>query len=584
MSAGTSAALLREIQTLFDVGTAAGLSDRQLLERFAGRRDAAAEAAFEVLVLRHGPMVLRVCRNWLHDPNDAQDAFQATFLVLVRRMGAVRNQESVGGWLYGVANRVAARARVEAARRRTVEGRAALRVVEGFESDDPAGIDSEEFGPIVQEELRRLPGKYRDAVVLCYWEGLTQEQAAVHLGIPLGTVRSRVSRARDLLRRRLTRRGLAPTAVMAMAGTEGASSSALRLATVSAELTRSTVRSAIYLSAGQATNQVASGVVVSLVQRVLWSMTMIKISIVTASVGIIGLAGIGAGLAAQQATISRSRGPDSQVEARPAAKAGDSARPQPQRPRNANDPEKTQASGIVTISSKVYYQTVIVAICPEGKLVKKGEVICELESSAWRNQLVNQRITTKSAEANFQNAKLNREVAEIAVTEYTDGILISELTDIEGDIKVSQAEMALAEDELNAAKEAGGGNRLAVKRAELDRFRAKIALEKAQARRKVLVNYTKGKTLKALHGEIEKSRSDELSRGAVWELEKLKEAKLEKRIADCTIVAPIDGVLQYAKKDPTMGGAIGPQFYPGSIVNGQQILFRIVPGNKAAAE
>ena len=186
MAGGTSAALLRDIQTLFDAGTAAGLSDRQLLERFAGRRDATAEAAFEVLVLRHGPMVLRVCRNILPDPNDAQDAFQATFLVLVRRRGAVRKLESLGGWLYGVAYRVAARARVEAARRRAVEGRAALRVVEAFEPGVPAGMDLQEFGPIVQEEVRRLPEKYRAVVVLCYWEGLTQEQAARPAWHPAG--------------------------------------------------------------------------------------------------------------------------------------------------------------------------------------------------------------------------------------------------------------------------------------------------------------------------------------------------------------------------------------------------------------
>ena len=185
---------------------------------------------------------------------------------------------------------------------------------------------------------------------------------------------------------------------------------------------------------------------------------------------------------------------------------------------------------------------------------------------------------------NFQNSKLNREFAEIAVTEYTEGIFISELTDVEGDIKVSQAEMALAEEELNAAKEAGGGNRLAIKRAELDKFRAKIALEKAQARRKVLVNYTKDKTIKALVGEVEKSRSNELAKGAVWDLEKSKEAKLEKQIANCTIVAPIDGVLQYAKQDPTMTGPFSSRLHQGAIVRGQQILFRIVPRDKAAAE
>ncbi len=133
---GTSIAIMRDIQTLFDSGTAGGLSDQQLLERFASRRDASADAAFEVLVLRHGPMVLRVCRNVLGDSNDAHDAFQATFLVLVRRRASIRRLESVGGWLYGVACRVAARARVEAARRRAVEQRAALRVVEALDSSD----------------------------------------------------------------------------------------------------------------------------------------------------------------------------------------------------------------------------------------------------------------------------------------------------------------------------------------------------------------------------------------------------------------------------------------------------------------
>ena len=147
MAGDSSVALLRDIQTLFDMGTAGGLSDRQLLERFAGRRDASAEAAFEVLVLRHGPMVLRVCSNVLRDPTDAQDAFQATFLVLVRRCGAIRKLESLGSWLYGVAYRVAARARVEAARRRAAERRGGLRVVAAMDSGDDGERDRGEIRP-----------------------------------------------------------------------------------------------------------------------------------------------------------------------------------------------------------------------------------------------------------------------------------------------------------------------------------------------------------------------------------------------------------------------------------------------------
>ena len=134
MTVGPSVALVRDIETLYETGTAGGLTDRQLLERFMYERDSSAEAAFEVLVLRHGPMVLRVCRNVLGDVTDAQDAFQATFLVLVRQCRTIRQLESIGGWLYGVACRVAARARVEAARRRAAERRGGLRVVETVEN------------------------------------------------------------------------------------------------------------------------------------------------------------------------------------------------------------------------------------------------------------------------------------------------------------------------------------------------------------------------------------------------------------------------------------------------------------------
>ena len=207
MDGGSSVALSRDIKNLFGSGTATGLTDRQLLERFIHRRD---PAAFEMIVVRHGPMVLRVCRTLLHDPHDAHDAFQATFLILVRRSGSIRRLDSVGSWLYGVACRAAARVRVGSARRRAVEERAAARVMEAVQPAEAEEGDRDELRPVVQEEVLRLPEKYRAAVVLCYWEGLTQEQAAARLGCPLGTVRSRLARAKDLLRRRLVRRGLAP--------------------------------------------------------------------------------------------------------------------------------------------------------------------------------------------------------------------------------------------------------------------------------------------------------------------------------------------------------------------------------------
>jgi RNA polymerase sigma factor (sigma-70 family) len=184
MDGCSSVALSRDIQILFGSGTASGLSDRQLLERFIHQRDT---AAFEMIVVRHGPMVLRVCSSLLHDhPHDAQDAFQATFVVLVQRSGSIRRLDSLGNWLFGVACRAAARVRVGSARRRAVEERAAARVVEAVEPAEVEDGDREEFGPVLREEVRRLPEKYREAVVLCYWEGLTQEQTAARLGIPAG--------------------------------------------------------------------------------------------------------------------------------------------------------------------------------------------------------------------------------------------------------------------------------------------------------------------------------------------------------------------------------------------------------------
>jgi RNA polymerase sigma factor (sigma-70 family) len=307
MSGGSSAAPSRDIQVLFDAGTAVGLSDRQLLDRFDDRRDPAAEAAFEALVRRHGPMVLRVCHNARLDPDDAQDAFQATFLVLVRRCGAVKGLESLGGWLHGVACRVAARARVEAAKRRATEGHAALRVVEAVEPSEAVDIDRDELGPMVQEEVRRLPERYRAAVVLCYWEGLTQEQAAAQLGCPLGTVRSRLARARDLLRRRLMRRGAAPLAGIATPGLDVASVVPIS-ASVPDSWVTATVKAVMNVAAGAgpATAGAASTSVGLLVQSVLRRMLLLKVKTTAICLSFIAIEAAGVILAAPLVGADRS--------------------------------------------------------------------------------------------------------------------------------------------------------------------------------------------------------------------------------------------------------------------------------------
>ncbi len=170
MGSPRSSAGLRHLQTLFTAGTVGALSDGELLARYVSRRD---ELAFEALVERHGPMVFQVCRSALSDSHDAQDAFQATFLVLARRAASIRQGGSVASWLFGVAGRVAARARVSAARRRKHESSAAALAARLDDGLNPPWRDSEQErheldrAAALHEELARLPQKYREPVVLC---------------------------------------------------------------------------------------------------------------------------------------------------------------------------------------------------------------------------------------------------------------------------------------------------------------------------------------------------------------------------------------------------------------------------------
>jgi RNA polymerase sigma factor (sigma-70 family) len=193
-------ASLRHLCTLFRVGVVGDLTDGQLLERFVAGRDESAEAGFAALVERHGPMVLRVCRQILGDEHDAEDAFQATFLILARRAGAVRKRESVASWLYGIAHRVARRSRADSARRLEHERRRAA--MNTMESSDDTNRNPSVAWPELHEEVDRLPEKYREAIVLCYLEGLTTAAAARRLACAQRTIMSRLSRGRNRLRQR----------------------------------------------------------------------------------------------------------------------------------------------------------------------------------------------------------------------------------------------------------------------------------------------------------------------------------------------------------------------------------------------
>ena len=182
-----------------------GLTDAQLLERFALARDSAGELALRELIHRHGPMVLAVCRHVLRHSYDVDDAFQATFLVMVRRAHSIRIAESLGPWLCSVAYRTAQRARADAIRHRPGNEEQLLAAEEPPRDTDPFKVD---LRPLLHEELSRLPDRYRAPIVLCHLEGKTHEQAARLLNWPVGTLSGRLSRGRQLLRARLERRGV----------------------------------------------------------------------------------------------------------------------------------------------------------------------------------------------------------------------------------------------------------------------------------------------------------------------------------------------------------------------------------------
>jgi RNA polymerase sigma factor (sigma-70 family) len=204
MRASEKTLVLRDLDCLFRRGIAAS-GDGALLDRFVAEGN---ERAFEALVARHGPMVHGVCRRLLVNSHDADDAFQATFLVLVRKAWQLRDPDRLGPWLYGVARRVATKARTRSARHRHEP-------LSDFVSREESSADWVDVMPILDAELGRLPAKHRDVLVLCLLDGASPEEAASSLGCPVGTVKSRLARAREALRDRLTSRGIAPAVVLA---------------------------------------------------------------------------------------------------------------------------------------------------------------------------------------------------------------------------------------------------------------------------------------------------------------------------------------------------------------------------------
>jgi RNA polymerase sigma-70 factor (ECF subfamily) len=247
-------------------------ADRELLERFVTAQD---QSAFTALVQRHGPMVLGVCRRLLHDRHEVEDAFQATFLVLVHKARSIGRPELLGPWLHGVAYRTSARAR-QAARRR-----ARTREAEAMPDSDPA-VEAvwRDLRQVLDEELGRLAQKYRVPMVLVYLEGKTTDEVARQLGCPRGTVLSRLARGRERMRDRLVRRGVA-LSVWVLAGVLKAKAAP---AAVPVAVANGTIKAAVLTAAGKATTGAVSATVAALTKGVLRTMFLNKVKAAVAVV------------------------------------------------------------------------------------------------------------------------------------------------------------------------------------------------------------------------------------------------------------------------------------------------------------
>jgi RNA polymerase sigma factor (sigma-70 family) len=347
MATAELGSLRRHIHRLATQQGGAQRTDGQLLNHFAACGD---EGAFADLVARHGPMVLRVCRRVLRHEQDAEDAFQATFLVLARNTRSIHRHDTLASWLYGVAFRTALKAKRSAARRRNHEAQ-----LQDGTPRQTEGPTWDEVQSVLDEEIQRLPDAYRAAFVLCAVEGKSGPEAAAELGVKPGTVWSRLTRARYLLQRRLTCRGIKLAALLAALSVAASASRAA----VPAALAQATIRFGPSVAAGHTAAAMIPSQVAALAAGVTKAMFLTKTKIVLGSLLVVGLF-VGAGVVAHQAVAAKGLAaegaPPENREAKPGPAAG-AAAPQP---------PATGDKGLIAYSGRV--------IGPDGRPARGAKI------------------------------------------------------------------------------------------------------------------------------------------------------------------------------------------------------------------
>lgn len=451
----------------------ADLTDGQLLERYLSQREPAAVTA---LVERHGSMVWGVCCRVLQNHQDAEDAFQATFLVLVRKAASIRSRAKIGNWLYGVAHQTALKARATIARRKAREMQVGT-------MPEPATAEPEDWSelqPVLDQELSRLPEKYRTVVVQCDLEGKTKKEAARLLGLPQGTVASRLARARVLLAKRLSRQGLAiPVATLATLLSRTAASAA-----VPAAVLNSTIRVLILVGTGVETAPgLVSPEVVALSKGVMKTMFLNKLW--TLTISLLLLAGIGLGtaiglphlLGAQVAAepggtqgapprkgslpAPPKEGPEAEVEA--LKKEIEALRQKVEALGKKEEQPPQQAQKIVVTSPQTkdvdltqqyvgkihshrhinvrtlqsgYLEEILVK---EGQAVKKGDVLFKILPTLYKAKLDAELAEAQLAQIDFQN--VHRLFKDKVVTQTEVDLAQAKLARAQAKVKLAQAEL-----------------------------------------------------------------------------------------------------------------------------------------------
>ncbi|WP_422930006.1 sigma-70 family RNA polymerase sigma factor [Singulisphaera sp. PoT] len=473
-------ALFRQIQILYNIGAVRDMTDGQLLERFATDGIEVAELAFSALVERHESLVWRTCLAIVRDEHVAEDAFQATFLVLVRKARSLWVRDSLGPWLHQVACRTAAFHRSRLVRRLKNEQRFATqgsaRIFDGQPACDPLRDEA------VHEELNRLPEKYRRPLLLCDLEGRTHQEAARFLGWPVGTIKSRQAQGRKLLRERLLRRGV---------GVAVASSffDAWRKDAVAAIPDR-IARNAVDAAMKMATRPVISSIVGC---ELIWVFEYVSNWMGMVSLRHLVLAAMAIGIATGGATFVGGGSDEPARAGRLVAQVG-----------RGDSPEKE----------------------PMGRGSKVEE---PAEDPIQRNA---QRLATRKAKAAYEIARLNRELAEIALEEFLEVSYPRDLAVAQSHLKLAEAEETRSKDTLDWAEKMfkkGYLSKAQKVAREASNKAAQFAREQAGAKQKVLIEYSLDKNTKALKSDISKALHEETVKEEIWKREQSKVEKLERK-------------------------------------------------------